>query len=424
MNVMIDLSAVLFLGVLTIYVGNSALLYNRRSAWARRSHEMRQQRLRAEIDLITDRRRIEREKSDLSWNGYRKFEISDKVMEAAGICSFYLKPHDRKPLPPFEPGQFLTFNLNIPGEPKPVVRCYSLSDSPNHPDYYRVTIKRVPPPRDKPDLPPGRSSSFFLDQLDVGDIVDVKAPSGHFFLDMSSQKSIVLIGGGVGLTPVFSMLNAVVESDSQRETHFFYGLVHGKDHAFKEQLQKIDLENENIHLHVCYSNPAADDVKGEDYHHGELVSVDLFKRLLDSNNYEFYICGPPPMMNSLVEGLETWGVPEECVHFEAFGPASVKKTSDGAAEEAAPGGKTISVKFARSNKTVSWDAGQGSILEFAEANDIVNISDGCRAGNCGSCVTAIKEGEVEYLNPPGSPAEDGSCYTCISVPKSNLVIDA
>ena len=114
MDFLIDLMAVLFLGVLTVYVGNLALVSNRRSAWARRSHAMSQQRLRVEIDLIVDRRRIEREKSDLSWNGYRKFEIREKVMEAAGTYSFYLKPHDRKPLPPFEPGQFLTFNLNIP----------------------------------------------------------------------------------------------------------------------------------------------------------------------------------------------------------------------------------------------------------------------------------------------------------------------
>ena len=103
MNVLIDLLAVLFLGVLTVYVGNSALVYNRLSALGRRSHEMSRQRLRAEIDLIADRRRIEREKSDLSWNGYRKFEISDKVMEAACTWSFYLKPHDRKPLPPSSP---------------------------------------------------------------------------------------------------------------------------------------------------------------------------------------------------------------------------------------------------------------------------------------------------------------------------------
>ena len=346
MDVLIDLAAVTFLGVLTVYVGNLALVYNRRTAWARRSHEMSQERLRAEIDLIADRRRIEREKSDLSWNGFRKFEISDRVEEAAGTCSFYLSPHDRKSLPPFEPGQFLTFDLHPPGETKSVVRCYSLSDSPNHPDYYRVTIKRVPPPRGQPELPPGLSSNYFHDQVNVGDIVDIKAPSGHFYLDMSTHNPIVLVGGGVGLTPVLSMLNAVVESGSQRETHFFYGVVNGADHAFKGHLQEIAQENENVHLHVCYSNPADGDVEGEDYDHGERVSVDLFKRELESNNYDFYICGPPPMMASLVSGLEEWGVPEGNINFEAFGPASIKKTSDAAAQDAAPDGQTLDVKFA------------------------------------------------------------------------------
>ena len=241
---------------------------------------------------------------------------------------------------------------------------------------------------------------------------------------MSSHKPIVLIGGGVGLTPVLSMLNAVVDSGSQRETHFFYGVVCGADHAFKEHLKNVARENENIHLHVCYSHPADDDVEGEGYQHGERVSVDLFKRLLPSNNYEFYLCGPPPMMNSLVEGLEAWKVPEKYVHFEAFGPASVKKKLDGTAKEAVSDGPALTVKFARSDKSASWNAEAGSILELAEANGVVNISASCRTGNCGSCITAIKEGEVEYLNPPGSPAEDGSCYTCISVPKSDLVIDA
>ncbi len=241
---------------------------------------------------------------------------------------------------------------------------------------------------------------------------------------MSTNNPIVLVGGGVGLTPVLSMLNAVVESGSQRETHFFYGVVNGGDHAFKDHLQEIARENENVNLHVCYSNPADDDVEGEDYHHGERVSVDLFKRELESNNYDFYICGPPPMMSSLVGGLEEWGVPDASINFEAFGPASIKKTSDGGVQDAVPDGPSFNVKFARTGKSVSWSADRGSILDIAEANGVVNISSGCRAGNCGSCITAIKVGEVDYLNPPGSTAEDGSCHTCISVPKSNLVIDA
>jgi len=423
MDVLIDLSAILFLGVLTIYIGSVAVMYNRRTLLASRTHDLQQDKLRAEIELISDRRRIERERSELSWNGFRKFEIQAKEIEAEGVCSFYLHPHDGKDLPPFEPGQFLTFNLPIPSEPKPVVRCYSLSDSPNHPDYYRVSIKRVPPPRDQPELPPGRSSNYFHDQLSVGDIVDVKAPSGHFYLDRSAHSPVVLIGGGVGLTPVLSMLNDIAESGSKRETHFFYGVVNGGDHAFPEHLNEITKANENIHLHVCYSNPGEGDVEGEHFQHAGRVSVDLFKEILDSNNYDFYLCGPPPMMNSLVGDLEAWGVPEQNIHFEAFGPASVKKTVEAPKDGAAPA-VSFNVTFAKSNKKLTWSTDSGSILEFAEDNGIANINSGCRAGNCGSCLTAVKEGDVDYLNDPGSPPDDGSCHACITVPKSDVVIDA
>ena len=137
------------------------------------------------------------ESSAYSWPGFRKFVIQRKVDEGGNVCSFYLSPHDGKPLPAFNPGQYLTFNLHLQGAKgeaeKDVVRCYSLSDSPGHTDYYRVSIKRAPPPRDKPDLPPGVASNHFHDQLDDGDIIDVKAPAGNFFLDAAQQGPVVLI---------------------------------------------------------------------------------------------------------------------------------------------------------------------------------------------------------------------------------------
>ena len=98
---------------------------------------------------------------------------------AASVCSFHLAPADGEPLPPFKPGQYLTFKLSVdePGREqcKTVVRCYSLSDRPRS-DYYRVSIKRVPPPRDVPDAPPGKVSNFFHDNVQEGDIVDCLAP--------------------------------------------------------------------------------------------------------------------------------------------------------------------------------------------------------------------------------------------------------
>ena len=377
---------------------------------------------------IVERSNIQKAKDEAGWNGIRKFKVSKKFVEAKDQCSFYFSPHDGRKLPPYEPGQFLTFSLNIPGQKKQTTRCYSLSDSPN-PDYYRCTIKRVPPPRDS-DHPPGLSSNFFHDHIEEGTILDIRAPGGHFYLDSTRQTPVVLIGGGIGLTPVLSMVNYIVDTGSKRETWFFYGIKDGTEHAMKEHLEKINAEHEHIHICPVYSRPREGvDIEGRDYKYQGRVGADLFEKVLPSNNYDFYFCGPPPMMNSLFEGLREWGVPEENIHYEAFGPATVskKKEADQAADKA-PASTTdaaseIKITFSQSGKTVPWTAEAGSLLEFAEDNDIA-MDSGCRAGNCGTCATALTGGEVEYLTEPGAPPDTGSCLTCISVPKNSVTLDA
>jgi hypothetical protein len=427
MDILINVIAIAFMLSLTGYavalgVGNWKV-----AAVNARTADLERELLRKRIDQITDQQRLNREKTDASWNGFRKFEIMRKNPEGGGICSFYLTPHDKKPLPPFDPGQYLTFQLPIPGQRKPIIRCYSLSDSPHHQNYYRVSIKAVPPPRDQPEAPPGLSSNFFHDSLNEDDILDVKAPGGHFFLDTTKHTPVVLIGGGIGLTPVLSMLNTICESGSTREVWFFYGVRNSAEHVMKEHLEQIAAEHENVHLMVCYSNPGDDDVAGRDYQHAERVSVNLFQRVLPSSNYDFYMCGPPPMMNTLVPELAAWGVPEKNIHFEAFGPATVKKaTPEKNAEEkaaAAAAAESIEVVFAKSGKTVQWDSEADSILDFAEENDIA-IDFGCRAGNCGTCITAVRAGDVKYVVEPGAAPEAGSCLACISVPKSSITLDA
>ena len=316
---------------------------------------------RAELLLESDQ--AERERVELSWNGIRKFYIDRKVEEAKDICSFYLKPHDHEPLAPFRPGQYLTFQLKIPGQPKAVIRCYSLSDSPANREHYRVSIKCLGPPPNIPEAPPGLSSNHFHRDLNEGDIVDVKAPAGHFYLDESTEKPVVLIGGGIGLTPVWSMLNAICDSGGKRETWFFYGVTNRAEHAMYERMTEIRRQFDNVHIVVCYSGPAENCVEGRDYDHEGYVSVELFKELLPSNNYAFFICGPPPMMESITNDLEEWGVPDKDVKFEAFGPATVKRkpTPQSAQEAAAAAGVGIEVVFERSNKTLYWKPAHGSL---------------------------------------------------------------
>lgn len=425
MNFALNAVSLAFLVGLVFYVSSLVIIQIRRAVFADARFKVEYALLSEQIEQIVDRRNFERERSELSWNGYRKFEVHRKELETKDVCSFYLRPHDGKKLPPFEPGQFLTFQLDHPDEIKQLIRCYSLSDSPNHPDYYRVTIKRVPPPPNEVGVPPGLSSNFFHDWIMEGDILDVKAPSGHFFLDTAKQSPVVLIGGGVGLTPVLSMLNWIAESESKRETYFFYGVTNSNDHAMKEHLKQIGIERENIHLHVCYSRPEEGDLKGEDYHHQGRISVNLFESILPNKNFDFYLCGPPPMMKAVVSGLEEWGVPNDQIHSEAFGPASVPtiKNEESQIVGTSQSMEPITVTFSRSGKVVDWQPDAGSLLDFAESQGI-DIPSGCRAGNCGTCITAIKDGHIVYLNEPGSPPELGSCLACISIPKESLIIDA
>jgi len=390
----------------------------RRLAGQNRQADLSLQLLETELEMMRDLRRQKAE-GGVPWNGWRKFLVARKVKECDDICSFHLTPHDKKVLPAFLPGQYLTFNLDIPGQPKPVVRCYSLSDGPR-PEAFRVTIKRIPP-RDK-EHQPGLASSFFYEQVNEGDILDVKAPSGQFFLDPAGSSGVVLIGSGIGLTPVLAMLNTLISQGSRREIWFFHGIRNRSDHIMKEHLEAIAREHDNVHLQVCASKPDPDYELGRDYHHEGRISVELFKKVLPSSNFDYYLCGPGPMMQDVTEGLKEWGVPEKHIHYETFGPSSVKKVAAVVSPEA-KAATGYSIQFKKSGKTAQWCGDYTSILDLAEANG-VSIPSGCRAGSCGTCQVAVFSGEIDYIEKCDFETNPGTRLTCIGAPKSDLVLDA
>ena len=353
-----------------------------------------------------------------AWRGFRKFKVMKKAHEneKGDVCSLYLAPHDGRPLPNFRAGQFLTFQFKLPGEPKPTVRCYSLSASPN-PERYRISVKRVPPPRDKPEVAPGLVSGFVHSLLKEDDLIDVKAPSGSFTLDLARETPIVMIAGGIGVTPLLCMVQDLAAQGVQREVWFFYGVRDRSDLALRGELDALN-ENSWFRLQVCLDG-ATDSLDAATERRSR-VSVELFKEVLPSNNYDFYICGPPPMMKGITQDLEEWGVPRDHIFFEAFGPASVKSVAPAPAAQTATPSK---VTFRKSGKELVWDGASGSLLEFAEDNGVV-LNSGCRSGSCGECETAIRTGEIQYLSDPDYETQPGSCLTCCSVPKGDLVLDA
>ena len=130
-----------------------------------------------------------------------------------------------------------------------------------------------------------------------------------------------------------------------------------------------------------------------------------------------------PMMESIITGLQNWGVPKESIKMEAFGAASARIQTNINVVPESELVEEYSVIFSKSDKTLKWSSESVSLLELAEANGIA-MDSGCRTGNCGTCVTAVKSGELDYPDKSGVIVESGSCLACIARPTSDIVLDA
>jgi ferredoxin-NADP reductase len=365
-----------------------------------------------------------------AWSGWRDFRVVRREFEdaAQSQCSFHLQPVDGVPLTPFQPGQYLTFSLKppervagAPGSERTITRCYSLSDRPDT-AAYRITIKRALAPADRPELPPGLSSSYFHDRVHEGDVLQVKAPSGHFFIDPDASVPAVFIAGGIGITPMMSMLRWCTEEQPGRLVHLYYGVRSSGDHAFKRVLEDLAAAHPAFKLNVVYGSPGADDVLDRDYQHLGYIDLALLRRTLPHGRHQFYVCGPPPMMQSLVPALREWGVQADDIHFEAFGPASVRPTGPVSNEPAVATSASVDVRFSRSGRTLAWDGQDANLLDFAERHGLA-VDSGCRTGSCGTCQTRLLSGVVTYVDKPDYDIPKGHCLLCVGKPQSALVLD-
>ncbi len=357
-----------------------------------------------------------------AWPGWREFRVVRREFEdpSHSQCSFYLEPLDGAVLPPFLPGQFLTLAVAAgDGRSGPLIRCYSLSDPPD-PTHYRITVKRTLPPASQPQLPAGKVSNHLHDAVQPGDVLKVKAPAGRFVLDPDPDLPVVLIAGGIGITPLLCMLRWCLAEQPGRSVHLYYGVRSVQEQAFAKLLAELAQTHPAFRLHVVCSNPAPED---GDCQHVGYIDVALLRQTLPAGRHQFYVCGPTPMMESLVPALADWGVPLEDIHFEAFGPASIRLGDTGTGEDQAAINASFEVLFRRSGRTLSWDGRDASLLDFAERHGVF-VESGCRAGSCGSCETALIEGAVGYAHTPDYPVAAGRCLLCVGTPRSRLVLDA
>lgn len=236
------------------------------------------------------------------WRGERSFVLKRKVAESSVISSFYFEPIDGGPVADFLPGQYTALILEIDGQT--VRRNYSLSDRPGQ-SYYRISVKREPE---------GLVSRYLHDQLQVGDEIKLTFPSGDFVLN-SEQRPLVLLSGGVGITPTLSMLQPALESG--REVHFLHGALNSEAHAFQEQIEALRREHQNLYVSYCYSHPLPQD---QQHPVGFFDRERLASLLPTHRDVDVYFLGPKPFMQVCYQALNDLEIPGDRIRYEFFGP--------------------------------------------------------------------------------------------------------
>jgi ferredoxin-NADP reductase len=340
---------------------------------------------------------------------------------AQTVCSFHLEPVDGTALPPFVPGQFLTLAVRISAD-RTLSRCYSLSDKPNARSY-RISVKRVGAPIRRPELPVGACSNHLHDRIQIGDVIKAKAPAGRFGVDSEPNVPMVLVAGGIGITPLLCMLRGGVASEPKRTVHLYYGVRQGAEHGFRAELDELALLHPNFHVYVVYSQPGPDDVVGMSHQQTGHIDVDLLRRTLPAGRHHFYVCGPPAMMASLIPALIEWGVQPEAIHHESFGPASGRSAQFSLRADRPGASPSLEVSFKKSGRTLVWDGNDANLLDFAERHQ-VPIESGCRSGSCGTCEVKLISGMVRYAEMPGHDIAPGHCLMCVGLPDSPLELEA
>lgn len=349
----------------------------------------------------TDARLREREQR----NQWQRWRVHSVQQESADIRSLVLAP-EAGVAPDFAAGQHLPIRITTAAG-ETLLRTYSLSSAPSD-GQLRISVKAQ-----------GVVSRHLHEQVQVGDVLDVRPPLGSFTLNSDSKRPLVLIGAGVGITPLLSMLREQVALGQGRRIHFFQGARTLADLPFQAELRElVQRAGGLLNIHRALSTPEADALPGRDYEQQGRIELEPIKAALPFDDYDFYLCGPAAFTQAIYDGLRDLNVADVRIHAEAFGPSTLKRRTDGpAATFVQPPAATepVPVYFSASSKEARWKPDSGSLLELAESRGLTPEFS-CRGGSCGTCKTRLLSGQVHYPNPPAELPQDGGVLICCVVP--------
>jgi ferredoxin-NADP reductase len=251
------------------------------------------------------------------------------------------------------------------------------------------------------------------ENVEINSEILISAPVGSFVLNEEGTRPIVLVSVGSGVTPLLSMLYALIHLRTTREVWFVHGARHGAEHAYASEVRRLSDRSPNVTAHFRYSQPREIDFMGRDHDSVGRVDPDFLTSLVPMDA-DFYLCGPISFMASVKAHLCERGVSPERIRLEAFGVT----TND---ERADPGLLGAKVRFAEDARSFIWDGSVSTLLELAEEGGLAPPHS-CRAGTCGSCEHVLREGTVNYSPDPLFEVRPGHVLLCCARPQSDLTI--
>ncbi len=355
-------------------------------------------------------------------NQWRPLRVAKIEAESRHIRSIYLEPTDGAGLPVFLAGQHLPLRFTLDGEVH--IRTYSLSSAPSD-GFYRISVKRE-----------GRVSTHLHEQIRLGDVLEARAPQGHFTVAPLERRPLVLLAAGVGITPLLSMLREVVYQGLRtrriRPTWLLQSSRSLADQPFRKELnQLLEKAGDAVQVMRLLSQPEDDADLGEDFDRHGRIDGALLRNLLEVEDYDqidFVLCGPGSFTQGLYDNLRELDVRDARIHAETFGPSTLvrQRDPDAIVIEQPPAATTsVPVVFERSAKEARWQPDGGSLLELAESRGL-RPEFSCRGGSCGTCKTRLISGAVNYPQPPAEIPEEGQVLICCAVPAQSaqpLVLD-
>jgi glycine betaine catabolism B len=345
------------------------------------------------------------------WKGHLK--VVGMFRETEVVRTFRFAPLDGGPIPfAFKAGQFLNLFLEVEG--KRVSRSYTIASPPTRDGYVELTIKRGAN---------GQVSRFLHDMLMTGQGVAVSGPAGRFTFDPKSNDAVLLIAGGVGITPVMSILRDLTDRCWPGKIDLLFSVRASADIIFEDELRYLANRHPNLQVHLTITRDAPVDWSGL---RGR-ITRDLLRRCVpDVAHRAAFVCGPDAMASAVRDELFAVGLPADHINLESFTPAATVTMDDAArAADEMVSAVVATVTFDRSSRSAPLKANQ-TVLEAAESVG-VSIDYQCRSGICGTCRCKLLNGHVTMpmRDALGDADEaDGYILACQAYAAEDVTIDA